>query len=64
MSEFELRREGRDAEYDDARGGQRRPGASWRASWAATAGGPLGGLLGGLAGDLLPGAATPRSRWS
>ena len=55
LSEFELRREGRDAEYDmRARAPRRR--ASWRASWAPRRAGRWAGLLGGLAADLLPGA--------
>ncbi len=55
LSEFELRREGRDAEYDMRAEGTTTP-AELASELGTTAGGPLGGLLGGLAGDLLPGA--------
>jgi hypothetical protein len=57
ISDFELRRRGRDSEYDlrvDASATPR----ELAQELGTAAGGPLGGLVGSLATDILPGAGT------
>jgi hypothetical protein len=57
MSDFELRRDGRDAEYV-MRVSARATPVELARELGSAAGGPLGGLVGGLATGLLPGSGS------
>lgn len=57
MSDFELRREGRGAEYD-MRVTARATPVELAQELGSAAGGPLGGLVGSLATGILPGSAS------
>ncbi len=57
MSEFDLRRDGRDSEYTMRVEASATPG-ELAAQLGSAAGGPLGGLVGSLGADLLPGGST------
>ena len=57
MSEFDLRRDGRDSEYTMRVEASATP-RELAAQLGSTAGGPLGGLVGSLGAELLPGSGT------
>ena len=63
MSEFDLRRDGRDSEYTMRVEASATP-RELAAQLGSAAGGPLGGLVGSLGADLLPARAPRRSRSS
>jgi hypothetical protein len=57
MSEFDLRRDGRDSEYTMRVEASATP-RELAAQLGSTAGGPLGGLVGSLGAELLPGSGS------